>query len=168
MVTVSNDTKRETFLPDRITTLFVGESRPHGGTFFYDQNSKLFTAMKIVFGGSENFCDDFKSRGFYLDDLVPEPVNTMKPKERIAMRKASVASLAIRLKEYQPEAIVVVMCAIEPLIQKAKEQAGIKCDVYCTPFPAFGNQTRFREAMVDIIPNLPMITGNHSRTTSAQ
>ena len=148
---------RQSFRPARITTLFIGESTPRTGTFFYEENSKLFYAMQKAFCGHEDFLEYFKSNGFYLDDLASEPINNLASKERAQLRRNSITSLSDRLKIYTPDAIVIVMRAIKPMVLKAMREAGLSYDPYCTPFPAFGNQARFHEAMTEIIPNLPFI-----------
>ena len=81
---------RESFKPDRITTLFVGESAPHGGTFFYFENSILFNAMRAAFAearqesfeGKGVFLRYFLDCGFYLVDLADEPINHLDPPMR--------------------------------------------------------------------------------------
>ncbi len=98
---------RKSFRPVRITTLFVGESAPQSGKFFYSGDSSLFRAMKKAFGGQETFLEDFKKSGFYLDDLVLVPVNKLERPERSAHRWKSVSRLADRLRNYKPEAIVI-------------------------------------------------------------
>jgi hypothetical protein len=146
---------RRSFRPDRITTLFVGESAPASGKFFYSGNSSLFYAMRKAFGGEAAFLDNFSRRGFYLDDLVLVPVNKLEHSERSALRQKSVAGLAERLKHYEPDAIVIVMRAIKPMVLRAMHLAGIGYEPYCTPHPAFGNSNRFHAAMTEIIRRLP-------------
>ncbi len=152
---------RRGFKPDSITTLFVGESAPAGGTFFYDREkpSKLFEAMKRVFNGDAHLLDNFKKNGFYLDDLVDEPVNKTDRKLRRKRRKESIPLLARRMKCYKPKAVVIVMCAIRPMVLQAMHEAELSYEPYCVPFPAFGNQTRFHEEMKRIIPKLPVTNG---------
>ncbi|MGD0798044.1 MAG: hypothetical protein ABR910_09995 [Acidobacteriaceae bacterium] len=158
---------RSSYRPDRITTLFVGESAPHGGTFFYNQNSGLFREMRKAFLGGAGFLNDFKRSGFYLDDLVLEPVNHLQKKGRTFLCKASVLSLAERLKSYSPEAVVILLHSIRPVVLDAINQAGLPCAWYCTPYPGFGNQPRFHKAMTKIVPHLPTLnpsrlSGNRS------
>ena len=100
---------RKSYRPRRITTLFVGESAPHGGTFFYNQNSGLFREIRKAFKGTELFLEDFKRNGFYLDDLVLEPVNHLERQDRISLCRQSVSSFAKRLRNYKPEAIVILL-----------------------------------------------------------
>ncbi len=151
---------RASYRPDRITTLFVGESAPHGGTFFYKQNSGLFREIRKAFHGNGHFLEDFKRNGFYLDDLVLEPVNHLANRERRSLCKQSVSSFVERLKNYKPKAIVILLHSIKPIVLEAMREAGIFYDPYCTPYPGFGNQPRFQKAMIEIIPNLPVTRGN--------
>ena len=151
---------RQSYRPTHITTLFVGESAPHGGTFFYNQNSGLFREIRKAFRGEEAFLDDFKNKGFYLDDLVLEPVNHLAPRDRIARCKESVASFAKRLTSYKPEAIVILLMSIKPMVLQAMHESGLSYEPFCTPYPGFGNQPRFQKAMIGIIPNLPVANGS--------
>jgi len=151
---------RNSYRPHRITTLFVGESAPHGGTFFYNQDSGLFREMRKAFQGKNRFLDDFKRNGFYLDDLVLEPVNQLESKHRISLCKQSVSSLAKRLKDYKPDAILILLMSIKPMVLSAMREAGLPYEPYCTPYPCFGNQPRFHKAMIEIIPNLPVANGS--------
>jgi hypothetical protein len=158
---------RKSFRPDPITTLFVGESAPDSGRFFYSGNSSLFHAMKRAFGSQETFLDDFKRKGFYLDDLALTPINKLDKHERSRLRWKATADLAKRLMNYEPKAIVVVMRAIKPMVQEAMRKAGISYDPFCVPHPAFGNWTRFHSAMTEIMDSLPVAEGSNQRRVTA-
>jgi hypothetical protein len=147
---------RKSFHPDCITTLFVGESAPESGRFFYCSNSSLFHAMKRAFGNRETFLEDFKKKGFYLDDLVLTPINKLERRERSRLRQEAVPELAKRLIEYKPKAVVVVMRDILPMVREAMRIAGISFQPFCVPHPAFGNWTRFGNAMAEITNILPV------------
>lgn len=158
---------RRSFRPRRITTLFVGESAPQSGKFFYSGNSSLSYAMQRAFGSKATFLEDFKRSGFYLDDLVHVPVNKLERRERSALRWKSVASLADRLRDYKPEAIVIVMRAIKPMVLEAMRSASLPFEPHFTPHPAFGSWTRFHTAMTEIIYSLPVTGGNHRKEIAA-
>jgi hypothetical protein len=158
---------RKSFRPDLITTLFVGESAPASDRFFYSGDSSLFHAMKREFGSRETFLEDFKKRGFYLDDLVLTPINKLERHERLTHRQEAVPELAKRLVEYKPEAVVVVMRAILPTVWKAMRMAGISYEPFCVPHPAFGNWTRFSNAMKEIIDSLPVVDGGNQKELAA-
>src|SRR5580658_8042107 len=151
---------RKSFHPDCVTTLFVGESAPASGRFFYSGNSSLFRAMKRAFGDRETFLEDFKRSGFYLDDLVLTPINKIERRERSRRRQEAVPELAKRLVKYKPKAVVVVMRAILPKVRQAMEIAGMSYEPFCVPHPAFGNWPRFSNAMKEIIDDLPVADGS--------
>ncbi len=117
------------YRPERITTLFVGESPPHTGKFFYHENTTLTRYMSIAMRSADlrlygDFLDNFKSFGWYLDDLVLEPVNRMTWSERRAACRSAGASLADRIGEYQPLAIVTVLLRIKDIVDAAAIAAG--------------------------------------------
>ena len=61
---------RRHFRPDQIRLLFVGESPPDSGKFFYSGNSQMAHYMKRVLGrelfrGAKDFFAEFKASGCY-------------------------------------------------------------------------------------------------------
>jgi hypothetical protein len=153
---------RARYRPDRITTLFVGESAPASGAFFYHGDSAMLRYMQrateAALGvGSGVFLDRFKAWGWFLDDLVLTPVNNLTPVERIAKCRATQGSLGERIAEYQPEAIVSLLLGIKEIVEGAAIEAGSSAARYAVPFPGMGQQTRFRDEMARIIPMLPKI-----------
>jgi hypothetical protein len=102
-----------------------------------------------------DFLDRFKARGWYLDDLVLIPINGLKPGERRSHWLRSRPSLSARIAEYQPLAIVTLLLGIRKVVENAARDAGCKADLYAVPFPGMGNQKKFREAMVKLLPRLP-------------
>ena len=78
---------RARYRPERIVTLFVGEFPPQSGKFFYYGNTALAHHMSSAMRaagllGDGDFLDRFKAYGWYLDDLVLEPVNHLTPAQR--------------------------------------------------------------------------------------
>jgi hypothetical protein len=156
------DTKaaRAQYRPQCITTLFVGESPPASGKFFYYENTALARAMKAAMMAAglcdgDDFLERFRALGWFLDDLVLEPVNWLAKSERQRKWREAQASLAARIKVYKPRAIVSVLLGIEHIVDGAAKVAGGDADLFAVPFPGMGQQARFREAMARIIPNLP-------------
>lgn len=151
---------RRSFRPKQITTLFVGESPPHGGTFFYKRDSLLYQRMKESLGAASNFLSAFQARGFFLDDLVLYPINQIKDKkERDKHRQKGVTSLAHRMADYKPLAVVALMCAIEPMVADAMREAGLsQIPLQVAPFPGRPeHHERFKAKMAEIIPKLPVM-----------
>jgi hypothetical protein len=150
---------RARFRPERIATLFVGESAPAGGDFFYYGNSGMTRymrrAMESALGESSDFLERFKSYGWYLDDLVLTPVNDLTKSEREAKCRDALSSLATRIEEYRPQAIVSLLFKIKNIVDAAATMARCNAPRFAVPFPGNGQQTRFHAAMVSIVPKLP-------------
>jgi hypothetical protein len=69
----SVEVTRARYRTDRITTLFVGESAPASGAFFYHGDSAMLRYMQratkaVLRVGSGEFLDRFKASGWFLDD----------------------------------------------------------------------------------------------------
>jgi len=158
------------FLPARVSVLFVGESPPAGGTFFYNANSKLYEATREAFRiaapdlvRGQNFLDAFQALGCFLDDLCLEPVNHLKldnplaKSKRLHKRVEGEAALAARLAEWKPSELVVVMLAIEENVRRAAATAGLATKLNKLPFPG---RPQHRERFVDeLVPMLKRFRG---------
>jgi hypothetical protein len=150
---------REDYRPERIATLFVGESAPNSGKFFYFSNTNLFRQMKKALGGNDQFLKEFQDSGFFLDDLVLEPVNGINDKkEKKGKHEKSVEPLATRIKANNPEAIVIVGIGIECYVRLAACKAEFNGSIYVVPFPGRPeHQERFQLQLKQISPKLPRI-----------
>ncbi len=132
---------RQSYRPDAVKILFVGESPPAGGTFFYAANSIPYRAtlagFQIAFPSlaSENFLFTFKAMGCYLIDLCEQPVNRMPEPKREQIRKVGIRPLGQALRYLQPQAVIVVMKKILPHAEQAKVLSGIQADLYAFPGP---------------------------------
>lgn len=152
---------RASYRPQPIITLFIGEFAPSSGAFFYFGNTALTRYMAEamtaagLYDNNSNFLDRFKSFGWFLDDLVLTPVNQLPRSERKKKCFQAQASLADRIAEYQPRAIVSLMLGIKHIVDAAAVAAGCNAPHFAVPFPGNGQQTRFRAAMVHILPQLP-------------
>ena len=120
------------FKPQRVLTLFVGESSPAQGTHFYRADSNLFRAVRAAFaaafgdetiGDGEAFLRTFKARGCWLVDLATEPVNRLTPAERRALVAAGIPALAETIAATKPHAIVVIKSDIASAVAQAVELA---------------------------------------------
>src|ERR1700722_6041718 len=151
---------RTKFRPERIVTLFVGESAPHSGAFFYLGNTSMARNMKramsdagLSAGG--DFLERFKAYGWYLDDLVLAPINHLPPSSRKQRWRQSQQSLANRIAEYRPRAILTLLLGIRAVIESAATAAGSDAAFFAVPFPGNGQQERFRREIARILPLLP-------------
>jgi hypothetical protein len=152
---------RARFRPDRITTLFVGESAPDGGDFFYFGGNAMLRHMQRAIerslGEGGDILARFKAFGWYLDDLVLTPVDKLPKPERLARCRDAQQSLAARIAEYQPLAIVSLLKRIEKNVDAAAIAAGSDAQRFAVPFSGFGNLPTFLADMARIIPTLPRL-----------
>jgi hypothetical protein len=125
------ETLRSSYRPPEVGVLFVGESPPAGGTFFYAADSGLYRATRDAFydaipelrGG--DFLQQFATAGCYLEDLCRAPVNHLSASDRLNARRLAEEILAASLRDLQPRAIVVLLKAIVPNVARAATLAGI-------------------------------------------
>ena len=152
---------RELYYPSNgVRTLLIGESPPHGGTFFYRGDSYLFRytkegfekALNRAFSDHAAFLDYFMRKGFYLDDLCLSPVNQLPSRERKDRRHEAESSLSERLGRHNPERIIVVMKGIEGNVKSALQNTGLRLKgFYVLPFPAMSHQRAYVEGLADIL-----------------
>jgi hypothetical protein len=156
---MQHDELRAAYRPSAIRVLFVGEAPPAGGTFFYAANSQVYRYLKEVLephlGWPTDFLAAFAARGYFLDDLVTEPVDHIPLGERTPIFRKSVPLLAHRLREYRPQLIVTVLKRIEDHVEESRQVAGIEAPHYKVPFPGNGQQANFRRRMAEILPHFP-------------
>jgi hypothetical protein len=155
---------RLSFRPDDVKVLFVGESPPVGGTFFYFANSKLFRATREAFRRARPtltdrpFLETFQCCGCYLVDLCVQPVNDLDIRDpaRLKARSAGEPGLAETIRTTNPAAIVIVMKAITTHVDVAIAAAGTGAPRYELPFPA-RHYGLYVEELADLIPSLPLV-----------
>ena len=139
--------------PKRIATLFVGESAPVSGDFFYRGNPLMtqivMSAIEESLPGQGTIAS-FKANGWYLDDLSITPINNLRGKARRDACVAARESLA-----YQPLAIVSLMLGIREDVEAAMTIAGCNVRHINMPFPGMGQQKKFRDQMRPLWATLP-------------
>jgi hypothetical protein len=109
--------------------LFVGESPPAGGAFFYAGDSQLYRSTRDAFSdslgeGVQPFLERFVDLGCYLEDLCDEPVNRLG-RERRAVHRSNEARLAGALAQLQPAVIIVLLKSIADSVDCAAYAAGL-------------------------------------------
>ena len=91
---------RESFRRKRIRVLFVGESPPASGDFFYVRSrmtSHMRRAFEVAldreFETLASFLGFFRDFGCYLDDMTESPVDHMNRAQREQVLRDSIDSL---------------------------------------------------------------------------
>lgn len=162
MSQTADERLRRRFRPREIRVLFVGESPPFGGTFFYRANSKLYYATRVGFEAAipelrkqADFLEAFKRLGCYLEDLSPVPVNHLdlgdrdQRRERRAIRRPGIEPLARRIQPWAPRVVAIVVKEIVADAKKAlaiADHSGV--ERVELPFPA-RHYDRYVEELAD-------------------
>lgn len=150
---------RRIYRPDDIRVLFVGESAPKSGKFFYKADSQMYQHMERIlgpklFGCSENFLENFKVAGCYLDDLVLRPINKTPGHERKQQCERSIPDLANRISDYNPRIVISLLKKIEVYVKRAVCQSNVDVTFYATYFPGNGQQQKFQRDIECLLPIL--------------
>jgi hypothetical protein len=151
----SRENLRQSFRPERVRVLFIGESPPASGRFFYARDSGLYRAMREAFQtadasiSDENFLAAFQASGCYLVDLCADPVDRLDPKSRGAARVAGEESLARIIARLQPAAIGILLRSIGRNVEKAISRAGWQGELIHLPYP--GRWVRHRNAFIETL-----------------
>ena len=157
---------RSRFRPDQIRILFVGESPPESGKFFYCGNSQMARYMKSVLerellAGTGDFFEAFKASGCYLDDLVLVPVNKFSGRIQKQARRQAIPDLATRIRQYRPRVVVALLKRIERDVSDAVDQSGVDARFYVTRFPGNGQQGQFKSDVQKLLPILRSAIREH-------
>jgi len=140
---------RERYRPKVVRVLFIGESRPAQGTFFYCQSSNLFEYTNQAFeqSGIMPFnLNTFMGLGCWLYDVCDQPVNNLETADRIAFITQGISALEKAIQDLSPEYIFVVKKGdFGRLVYPHVIAAGyIDNLTACSlPFPACGQQRRY-------------------------
>lgn len=150
---------RLSFQPAEVRVLFVGESPPASGRFFYSGNSGLYRAMRDAFCSvdpavnDENFLEVFRDSGCYLIDLCAEPVDQIDSKSRKAAHVCGQAPLRRSIAELGPSMIVPLLVSIAEIVSRAASEAGWSGEIVPVKYP--GRWVRHKAAFIETVA--PMI-----------
>ena len=151
---------RTQHLPASVKILFIGESPPARGGFFYYGSGIAFSstrrafseALGVSFATPDEFLRFFSGAGCFLEDLSHAPVDHLPPRERTQALEDCVEPFASRLRTLSPELIVVFLKKIAPLVVRAATLAGISSEsIHVLPFPGMGNQNRYVAELAPIL-----------------
>ena len=158
---------RVKYQPATIKLIFILESPPTSGNFFYEPSGKvtepLFSAMMKIIGHKASSKEDglaaFASKGFFLVDATYRPVNQIKnQKKRNQAILSDLPDLILDVKgiiESQQDeiSIVLVKANICRLLEERLMAMGMNVINHNTviPFPSHGHQKRFHENMREVL-----------------
>jgi hypothetical protein len=142
-----------------VRLLFIGESPPASGRFFYRGDSGLYRAMGEAFKAVDpsitdaTFLRTFQSSGHYLVDLCPEPVDRLDAKSRRAECRKGEESLAKAIEQFCPAIIATVVRSIERNVLAAIAAAGWSGTLIRLPYPGrwLHNKNVFLDKITPVI-----------------
>lgn len=148
--------------------LFIGESPPASGRFFYRADSGLYRAVRDVFQAAnasithENFLAQFRECGCYLIDACADPVDQLNLKERSAACLRSEPSLSRRIKRLQPDLIVSLVRSIRGNIDRAAAKADWHGPILDLPYP--GRWIHHRQVFTaELLPYVKAVINHEHR-----
>jgi hypothetical protein len=163
------DALRRKFFPKHVRILFIGESHPASGRFFYSADSGLYRAVRNLFQAAdpsisdENFLLRFQECGCYLIDTCADAVDKLQPKERRAACIAGEPSLRRRIGHLRPEMIVSLVRSIRGNIERAAATADWHGPILDVPYP--GRWIRHREIFTaKLLPYAKAVVGRENFT----
>jgi hypothetical protein len=135
--------------------LFVGESPPASGRFFYHRDSGLYRAMRAAFIAvdqtinDENFLKRFQDAGCYLVDLCGSPVDHLDPALRRGACDAAGPRLAKTIAELNPDCLITLVRSIEGVVKTAASRAAWEGNLLHLPYP--GRWIRHRKLFTEML-----------------
>lgn len=144
---------RRSYRPARIRLLFIGESPPASGRFFYRRDSGLYRAIRDAFRRVEpsitddTFLEVFQGLGCYLIDACAAPVDHLNAKSRRAACLASEPGLTRSIRHLEPAAIVTLVKSIRDNVERAADRARWRGPILDLPYP--GRWTSHRKIFLE-------------------
>lgn len=150
---------RRRYRPRQVRILFVGESPPASGRFFYSSNSGLYRALRDTFLKvfpeikQEQFLHSFSESGCYLVDLCGKPVDKLDAISRRQACKAGEPRLAAIVRQLRPQAIVTLTRSIAQNVERVKERAAWQGVSLQVPYPGRWkkHRLRFEEELIPLL-----------------
>jgi hypothetical protein len=163
-------TERNKYKPSKVNVLFIAESPPSSGGYFYAEKTigkdHLFreTMKALEFWPIDTpmrrGCDkrrilnEFRSSGFFLIDTCEIPVDRLQSRERRLSTVQGALTLPRRVKSLDPDRILIVKKTVFKPASQVLTDAGFGNRILNTkplPFPSHGNQRKYRRMLKQLI-----------------
>ena len=161
---------REKYQPHKIKILFVAESPPSSGGYFYFSETigkdhlfretmkalDLWPVSRPLRRGVDKrpLLERFRSNGFFLIDTCELPVDKLSTTERMTAVRRGAVGLASRVRRLNPAHIILVKNTVFRPVCQALEREGLGRRILnktSLPFPSHGNQKKFRNNLRQMI-----------------
>lgn len=152
---------RKNYTPENIKLIFVFESPPESGSYFYDSTGptseplfkELMKLINVEATTKHEGLTAFMNRGLLLTDATFTPVNGIsnnRLRDKTIMENfANLKQELLGLSPNQETPVVLAKVNVCDLLEKPLKQAGFNIlnQGLRIPFPSTGNQRRFHEAI---------------------
>lgn len=166
--------RRARWKPDEVCLLLIAESAPDDGDdesnrrFFYDdhltgRDSLFRQVVHVLFenpslksgpNAKVPWLAKLRDQGVYLIDLAQVPVNYRSEAERAATLEQNIAAAIALANELAPQGIVLVKQNVFNLLNGPLRATGLPVlHNEFIPFPASGQQMRFRQRFASALAN---------------
>ena len=154
-----NERLRRSYRPTHVRILFVGESPPASGRFFYQADSGLYRAIRDTFRAAlpalpeDDFLHSFRDLGCYLVDLCSEPVDRFTSETRKQACRDGEGRLARTLRKLHPRIVITVVRSIAGSVRRAQASANWRGLHLELPYPGRwkGNRIAFEKALKPVL-----------------
>ena len=157
--------KRNKYKPENIKTIFILESPPKSGKYFYDPDGEvsepLFKAMMEIIGykpaDKATGLAEFVKKGFLIVDASYTPLNHHKEgkdrDERIMIWHSSLLKDLLTLTPDKNTPLILVKANICRLLEAPLKKEGFKVanEGVVIPFPSTGQQGKFRKQIAVVL-----------------
>ena len=157
-------TLQKKYHPQDLKLIFILESPPISGLYFYDCSGKtseplfneLMKLFKINAKNKEEGLREFQNRGYLLIDSTYKQINDLRGKDRDNEILDDYVLLVEDLKEINPTKsipLILVKANVCKLLENPLTREGFRVlnDGVVIPFPSTGQQKRFHSKVLDVL-----------------
>ncbi|SIQ94709.1 hypothetical protein SAMN05920897_11925 [Alkalispirochaeta americana] len=146
---------RNKYLPEILRIIFILESPPASGKYFYDETgstteplyNEIMKALHYKPIDKKDGLEHFKNQGFFLVDSTYKPINKMKYKERESTILSDFNNLIDDLESINgiESQLILIKANICRLLEEKLKLKGFRVlnEEIVVPFPSSGQQKRF-------------------------
>jgi hypothetical protein len=175
-IAAARERLRRRYRPARVRILFVGESPPASGRFFYQADSGLYRAVQQTFLAAflglsaANFLESFRKLDCYLVDLCGRPVDRLTARQRRLACSQGETRLGATIRRINPEVIVTVIRSIAKNVERARASARWLGTHLELPYPGRWKSHRdeFERALIPVLRRTLRVSRRKSRLTSTR
>ena len=154
---------RDQYRPGRVKLLWIAESPPTSGSYFYFQRTTgkdhlfretmravgLWPEKEIMKKGldKQSLLERFRSKGYFLIDTCSHPVDKLPDRERKRAILDGTSRIVQLVSELDPEGIIIVKSNIYEPVKHVLESSGFAGRILNQkplPFPSHGRQQSYR------------------------